>query len=88
MEVGVGCLAGALEESTYRSKLSGAGFEAVDLEPTRIYRAADATQFFEEAGLFGYATIAQVDGPIMSAFVRVQKPAAAAKSCCGPKCYS
>ena len=50
-ELWVGCVSGALEESTYRSKLSGAGFEAVDLEPTRIYRAADAKQFLEEAGL-------------------------------------
>ena len=45
MELWVGCVAGALEEATYRSKLSGAGFEAIDVEPTRIYRAADAKQF-------------------------------------------
>ena len=88
MELWVGCVAGALEESTYRSKLLGAGFEAVDLEPTRIYRAADARQFLEEAGLSDDATIAQVDGRIMSAFVRARKPAAAVKSCCGPTCCS
>ena len=41
MELWVGCVAGALEEATYRSKLAGAGFEAIDIEPTRIYRAAD-----------------------------------------------
>ena len=45
----VGCV--ALAESTYRGKLSGAGFEAVDLKPTRDYRAADAKQLLEEAGL-------------------------------------
>lgn len=76
MELWGGCVSGALEESTYRSKLSGAGFEAVDLEPTRIYRAADAKQFLQEAGLSDDATIAQVDGRIMSAFVRARKPAA------------
>src|SRR5674476_1622135 len=38
----VGCLAGALDEAEYRAKLSAAGFEDVDVEPTRIYRAADA----------------------------------------------
>jgi ubiquinone/menaquinone biosynthesis C-methylase UbiE len=86
MELWVGCVAGALEESTYRSKLSSAGFEAVDLEPTRIYRAADAKQFLEEAGLSDDATIAQIDGRIMSAFVRARKPAATEKSCCGPTC--
>jgi arsenite methyltransferase len=88
MELWVGCVAGALEESAYRNKLSGAGFEAIDLEPTRIYRAADAKQFLEEAGLSDDATIAQIDGRIMSAFVRARKPAAAAKSCCGPTCCS
>ena len=88
MELWVGCVSGALEESTYRSRLSGAGFEAVDLEPTRIYRAADAKQFLEEAGLSDDATIAQVDGRIMSAFVRAGKPAAAEKRCCGPTCCS
>ncbi len=69
-------------------QVSGAGFEAVDLEPTRIYRAADAKQFLEEAGLSDDATIAQVDGRIMSAFVRARTPAAAEKRCCGPTCCS
>ena len=36
MELWVGCIAGALEEATYRTKLSGVGFEAIDVEPTRI----------------------------------------------------
>ena len=45
MELWVGCLAGALEESEYRRKLTRAGFEAVDLEPTRFYGAADAHQY-------------------------------------------
>jgi hypothetical protein len=78
MELWVGCVAGALEESLYRSKLSGAGFEAVDVEPTRIYRAADAKQFLHEAGLADDATLAQVDGRIMSAFIRATKPVGAA----------
>ena len=86
MELWVGCVAGALEESAYRNKLSKAGFEAVDVEPTRIYRAADAKQFLQEAGLSDDETLAQVDGRIISAFVRATKPAVAAKSCCGPTC--
>jgi ubiquinone/menaquinone biosynthesis C-methylase UbiE len=88
MELWVGCVAGALEEAAYRSKLSTAGFEAVDVEPTRIYRAADAKQFLEEAGLADDVTLAQVDGRIMSAFIRATKPVAAAKTCCGPACCS
>jgi arsenite methyltransferase len=87
LELWVGCVAGALEERTYRSKLSGAGFETIDVEPTRIYRAADAKQFLQEAGLSDDATLEQVDGQIMSAFIRATKPVAA-KTCCGPTCCS
>jgi ubiquinone/menaquinone biosynthesis C-methylase UbiE len=85
MELWVGCVAGALEETSYREKLTNAGFEAVDLEPTRIYRAADAKQFLEEGGLADDAAIADIDGRFMSAFVRAQKPAAA-KTCCASTC--
>jgi ubiquinone/menaquinone biosynthesis C-methylase UbiE len=88
MELWVGCVAGALEETTYRSKLSKAGFEAIEIEPTRIYRAADAKQVLQEAGLTDLATLAQVDGRIMSAFIRATKPAGAPKRCCGPTCCS
>ena len=86
MELWVGCVAGALEEETYRSKLATAGFEAVDVEPTRIYRAADAKQLLQEAGLPDDSTLAQIDGRIMSAFIRAQKPAQVAKTCCAPTC--
>jgi arsenite methyltransferase len=88
MELWVGCVAGALEEARYRDKLARAGFEVIDVEPTRIYRAADAKQFLEEAGLSDDATLMQVDGRIMTAFIRAQKPAAATTSCCGPTCCS
>src|SRR4029453_17826633 len=50
VELWIGCVAGALEEDEYRAKLEAAGFEAVDLEPTRIYRAEDARDFFSKAG--------------------------------------
>jgi ubiquinone/menaquinone biosynthesis C-methylase UbiE len=86
MELWVGCVAGALEEAVYRRKLAEAGFKAVDVEPTRVYRAADAKQFLQEVGLSDDATFAQIDGRIMSAFIRAQKPATAAKNCCGPTC--
>jgi SAM-dependent methyltransferase len=87
MELWIGCVAGALEEDAYRGKLARAGFEGVTVEPTRIYRAADAKRFLDEAGVADEATLAQVDGRIMSAFVRATKPAAA-RSCCGPTCCS
>jgi len=85
MELWIGCVAGALEEGEYRSKLAAAGFESVNLEPTRIYRAADARAFLESAGP-GLAQLAEsVDGKFMSAFVRATKPVAS-ESCCGPAC--
>jgi hypothetical protein len=86
MELWVGCVAGALEERSYRDKLSAAGFEAVEVEPTRIYRAADAKQFLDEAGLSDAALAAEIDGRFMSAFVRGRKPVASAKGCCASTC--
>ena len=71
----VGCVAGALEESEYRHKLAAAGFEQIDVEPTRIYRAEDATSFLEDKGINFEAIAPQVDGKFMSAFVRARKPA-------------
>jgi ubiquinone/menaquinone biosynthesis C-methylase UbiE len=88
MELWVGCVAGALEESDYRERLAGAGFEQVDVEPTRIYRVDDARQFLDEAGVADAAVLAQIDGRFMSAFIRARKPLASAKSCCGPTCCS
>jgi SAM-dependent methyltransferase len=83
----VGCIAGALEESEYRSKLAGAGFEQVELEPTRIYRMEDAREFLAGEGLDVDALAPQVDGKFMSAFVRAVKPTNSKyQACCGPTC--
>ncbi|HEY5898489.1 MAG TPA: arsenite methyltransferase [Burkholderiales bacterium] len=71
----VGCIAGALDEGEYRAKLAAAGFEGVDIEPTRVYRAEDAQEFLQEKGLDAKAISAQVDGKFMSAFIRATKPA-------------
>ena len=86
MELWVGCVAGALEEDAYRTKLVDAGFEAVEVEPTRIYRAADARQFLDAAGLADDGTLADIDGRVMSAFVRARKPAPAVEACCASTC--
>lgn len=82
----VGCVAGALDEAEYRAKLSAAGFEQVDVEPTRIYRAADAKEFLATEGIDADTIAPQVDGKFMSAFVRAVKPSQANDSCCGPTC--
>jgi SAM-dependent methyltransferase len=80
----VGCVAGALEENEYKAKLAAAGFEHVDIEPTRVYRAADAMSFLKDQGLDADAIAPQIDGKFMSGFIRAQKPVSA--GCCGPAC--
>jgi SAM-dependent methyltransferase len=80
----VGCVAGALDEHEYRAKLAAAGFEKIDIEPTRVYRVDDAREFLSAAGVDVDAIAPEVDGKIMSAFVRAIKPAG--KSCCAPTC--
>jgi len=84
----VGCVAGALEENEYRDKLVSAGFEQVEIEPTRIYRVEDAREFLTEKGLDVDALAPQVDGKFMSAFVRATKAksANATEACCAPSC--
>jgi hypothetical protein len=46
----VGCIAGALEEGGYKSKLGAAGFEQASIEPTRIYKVEDAREFLTGKG--------------------------------------
>src|SRR5438093_1917187 len=74
VELWIGCVAGALEDGEYRAKLAKAGFEAIDLEPTRIYRTADARDFLAGSGIDADAIAPDVDGKFMSAFVRARKP--------------
>ena len=82
----VGCVAGALEDVEYRRKLTAAGFEQIEIEPTRIYKAEDARDLLAAEGVDVDTIAPQVDGKFMSAFVRAVKPASAAKACCGPTC--
>jgi SAM-dependent methyltransferase len=87
MELWIGCVAGAMEESEYADKLRAAGFSDVDVQPWRVYDVEDARSFLTGAGFDVDALAPQVDGRFASAFVRATKPAAAAP-CCGPTCCS
>ncbi len=87
MELWVGCIAGALEDREYETKLRAAGFEHVEVELWRVYRSDDARSFLLESGIDVERVAPQVDGKFASAFVRATKPVAA-KSCCGPTCCS
>jgi ubiquinone/menaquinone biosynthesis C-methylase UbiE len=83
----VGCVAGALDETEYREKLTAAGFAQIEIEPTRIYRVEDAREFLSAEGVDVDAIAPQVDEKFMSAFVRAVKPSSGAeKTCCGPAC--
>jgi len=90
VELWVGCVAGALEESEYKAKLAAAGFEEIEIEPTRVYSVADARQFLTGQGLDVDAIAPHVEGKFASAFIRAKKPTAtegaSEHSCCGPTC--
>jgi arsenite methyltransferase len=89
MELWVGCVAGALHEDEYTRLLKQAGFDAVEIEPWRIYQLEDAKQFLAEAGLDVESVAKQVDGMVASAFIRGTKPAdlpVSVDTCCGAGC--
>ena len=84
MELWVGCIAGALEEMDYVKLLAKAGFDAIDIEQTRVYSIEDARQFLSGEGLDVDAIAPLVKDKFMSAFVRAKKP----EGCCAPGCCS
>jgi SAM-dependent methyltransferase len=84
MELWVGCIAGALEETEYAAKLRAAGFGEVEVEPWRIYKIDEARAFLTESGVDVDRLAPEVEDRFASAFVRARKPET--KSCCGPTC--
>ncbi len=75
VELWVGCIAGALDEQDYLAKLRAAGFVDASIEPTRVYRVADAREFLSAQGIDADAMAAAVDEKFFSGFVRAVKPA-------------
>jgi arsenite methyltransferase len=92
VELWIGCIAGAMDESEYRAKLTAAGFEAIEIEPTRVYKIEDARQFLAGKGLDVEAIAPQVGDKFASAFIRARKPVLtkgiAESACCAPSCCS
>ena len=86
MELWVGCVAGALTDYEYVAKLARAGFDDINIEPTRVYNVQDARVFLASEGIDADALAPQVDGKFISGFVRATKPEPS--SCCGPNCCS
>ncbi|HEU5155226.1 MAG TPA: arsenite methyltransferase [Gemmatimonadales bacterium] len=92
VELWIGCVAGALQEDEYLSKLRASGFEDPEIEATRIYKAEDATAFLEAGGLDPKEIAPQLEGRFMGGFVRATKPetsavaGSTAAACCGAEC--
>ncbi len=97
MELWVGCVAGALEESEFKTLLAQSGFDDIDIEPTRLYKSEDARVFLQESGVDVSANLEAIDGKFMAAFVRATKPGVGTRrtpalqtladgACCGPDC--
>lgn len=103
MELWIGCVAGALSDQDYLSKLTAAGFEAAEIQVTRVYSVEDAQEFLAGQCADLQQIARQVDSKFVSGFIRAVKPLAAvdevatsavtprpadASSCCGPRCCS
>src|SRR3954453_3668084 len=84
MELWVGCVAGAMQDTEYTAKLTKAGFAAIGIEPTRVYDVEDARQFLTGQGVDVDAIALVVAAKFMGAFIRATKPA----GCCRPGCCS
>jgi hypothetical protein len=68
VEAWTGCIAGAIEENEYKDLLRAAGFDRIDIEPTRVYSGEDT------CGCGDDHAATEADGLFMSAFIRATKP--------------
>ena len=84
LEMWVGCVAGALQDTEYVSKLQAAGFADIEVDPWRVYNVDAARGFLTQSGLDADSLAVQIDGRVASAFIRARKPEAV--PCCGPEC--
>jgi arsenite methyltransferase len=84
MELWVGCIAGALQQTEYVEKLDAVGFDGIEVEPTRVYQVEEAREFLEAAGFDAEKIGPQIKDKFMSAFLRASKPIG--MPCCGTDC--
>lgn len=74
LESWAGCVAGSLEESEYKTKLAAAGFGEIEIEPTRVYSAMEASEFLVQAGLDPEKVEEEMGNRFFAAFIRARKP--------------
>lgn len=74
LESWAGCVAGSLEEGEYKAKLASAGFGEIEIEPTRVYSAKEASEFLVQAGLDPEKVAEEMGDRFFAAFIRARKP--------------
>jgi arsenite methyltransferase len=76
LEAWAGCIAGALEEETYRQLLAEAGFINIDIEVTRRYSIQDVADSGGRTSITSLTETesAEINDKFVSAFIRAQKP--------------
>ena len=76
LDAWAGCIAGALEEETYRQLLSEAGFINIEIEVTRRYSLEDVADSGGTDSLASLTEIerSEIEGKFVSAFIRAKKP--------------
>jgi len=74
LESWAGCVAGSLEEGEYRAKLEAVGFGDVEIEPTRVYSAKEASEFLVQAGLDPGKVEEEMGDRFFAAVIRARKP--------------
>ena len=83
MAMWTGCVGGALEEQEFIDLLTAVGFESPSIEPTRVYTRDDAVALLAGTGL-EERFADEMEGRIMSGFVRATKPGASAPRAATP----
>jgi len=76
LEAWAGCIAGALEEQTYRQLLIESGFTDVEIEVTRRYSLEEVAESGAGTSIASLSEDerAEVEGKFVSAFIRARKP--------------
>jgi len=76
MALWTGCVAGALVDVDYETKLAAAGFSDVEITPTLIHGRAALERLAEEVDIPAdvdlQATLDQMDGAVSNAFIRAR----------------
>lgn len=77
LEAWAGCISGAMEEETYRSLLTKAGFTDITIEVTRRYSLQDVIDAGASAAIATFSADERtaLEGKFVSAFIRAHKPA-------------